>query len=367
MISFKQKLPTYLFIFIYWIITINVLSLASILAIRSFLAYAEIPDEVLSRPLLAYWISDKQFLESMIFSILFSTLFIGVNEASDRFKWERFSFGRLIILKSFIYLLGMVTIFLIISAVISSLGFISFEIIEELEMVPVVKIIFSIIILYIILLVILLNYILQTAKKMGGNNIISFLTGRYHKPVRENRIFLFIDLKSSTSIAEQLGSLKFSSLLKDCFDDLNYIVPKHEGEIYQYVGDEVVITWGMKKGLIKSRFVKLFFDFQKALEKRKGYYLKKYNLLPQFKAGAHGGLITVSEVGNIRREIAYHGDVINTASRIQGLCNQYESSYLVSEFLLDKTMDLNGFSAKALGKVQLKGREKELNLFSIKV
>ena len=38
----------------------------------------------------------------------------------------------------------------------------------------------------------------------------------------------------------------------------------------------------------------------------------------------------VEQVGELKSEITYHGDAINTASRIQNLCNSYQSRLLVS-------------------------------------
>ena len=68
------------------------------------------------------------------------------------------------------------------------------------------------------------------------------MTGKFYKPREENRIFMFVDLKGSTTIAEKIGHKKYSLLLQDCFRDFS-IVAKYNAQIYQYVGDEVVVSW----------------------------------------------------------------------------------------------------------------------------
>jgi adenylate cyclase len=73
----------------------------------------------------------------------------------------------------------------------------------------------------------------------------------------------------------------------------------------------------------------------------------------------------VAEVGELKKELAYHGDIINTASRIQEMCNQYQSNILISERLRNQ---LNGGldkEFKLIGNIQLKGKNKAVNVFSV--
>lgn len=72
---------------------------------------------------------------------------------------------------------------------------------------------------------------------------------------------MFLALKSSATIAETLGHHKYSQLIQDCFYDINDVVPKYDAEIYQYLVDEVVLSWPHKKGLANKNCVALFFNF----------------------------------------------------------------------------------------------------------
>ena len=162
--------------------------------------------------------------------------------------------------------------------------------------------------------------------------------GKYRSPKEEKRIFMFLDLKSSTSMAETLGHYKYSQLIQDCFLDLNLIIRKYDAEIYQYVGDEVVLSWKYKNGVKEKKCVNIYFDYISRLQGKETYYIEKYGVLPQFKAGMHGGTLMAAEVGFIKKEMAYHGDVINTTARIQGECNKYGEQLLISKILNE---DLN--------------------------
>lgn len=222
------------------------------------------------------------------------------------------------------------------------------------------------ILVYFFIIGTLIEIFYDVDRKFGKGILLKFLLGRYYKPKEEERIFLFMDLKSSTFYAEKLGHFKYSRLIQDCFKDISSAVTKNKAEIYQYVGDEVVLTWKMKNGLGKSRCLQVFYDFMEVLEKRKEYYQKNYGMVPIFKAGVHSGKVMVAQVGELKSDIAYHGDAINTASRIQGLCNSYQSRLLVSGNLFRQ---LKGEHPKAvnynyLGEVLLTGKEITTELYS---
>ena len=217
--------------------------------------------------------------------------------------------------------------------------------------------------IYTAIMIIVISFIKQMNLKFGPGILIPMLFGKFRNPRIEKRIFLFMDLKDSTTHAEKLGSLKFSELIQDCFSDVNKVIPPFNAEIYQYVGDEVVLTWRSEEGLRNDNCIKFFFAFQKQLQKRKEYYLNKYGFLPEFKSGANIGNITVAEVGDIKREIAYHGDTINTTSRIQSVCNTYKKSFLISEDLKNEIGEK--FITELISTIKLRGKEKETNLYSI--
>lgn len=210
----------------------------------------------------------------------------------------------------------------------------------------------------------LIDFFKQIDKKFGPGNLWRMLKGEFYHPKEDERIFMFLDLKSSTALAEKLGHFKYSRLLQDCFQDLS-IVEKYNAEIYQYVGDEVVLTWSKEDGLANANCLRAFFDFRDSLAAREDYYLHEYGVLPEFKAGLNMGKIIVAEVGDIKREIAYHGDAINTAARIQDQCNELDQNILISESLQERLSLDEAFSSHHVGDILLKGKSKKVNIFSV--
>jgi adenylate cyclase len=218
---------------------------------------------------------------------------------------------------------------------------------------------------YNIVVGLLINFINQVNKKYGPGVLLPMLMGRYRKPKEEEMIFLFMDLKSSTPIAESLGHLQYSAFIRDSFLDINSLLAAYNAQVYQYVGDEIVITWSIEEGLKDFACIEFFFACQDKFQKDKDIYMKRYNQIPLFKAGLHMGKVTAVEVGDIKRDIAYHGDTLNTAARIQSVCSQYNKRMLTSSYIWRNTGVEDFYTFESLGPVGLKGKSNPLELLSI--
>ncbi len=209
------------------------------------------------------------------------------------------------------------------------------------------------------------NFVRQINRMLGQNVLFNYVRGKYQLPLEEELIFMFLDLKSSTTIAERLGHIKNHEFLNDFFHDMTDPILECKGKIYQYVGDEIVLTWHLKEGLRDLNCIDCFFDIQNKIYGLKDIYLKKYGVYPEFKAGLHYGMVITGEMGDIKKDIVYHGDTVNTSARIQAECNKYDKKVLISKDLKDK-LHLDGkYSAESMGNIRLRGKEKELELFSI--
>ena len=202
-------------------------------------------------------------------------------------------------------------------------------------------------------------------ENVGHGVLMNFFTGKYHKPIEEKRIFLFSDMKSSTTIAEKLGHIKYFELLRNYYSDFSDAIIDSSGEVYQYVGDEIVITWEINQQTDISRCIDCFFLMKESLSKRAAWYEKQFGLQPTFKAGLHIGPVTTGEIGTLKKEIIFTGDVLNTTARIQSLCNQFGTDILISKYLADQLGSYKNYSFKSVGSQSLRGKEEPLQLYTL--
>ncbi|GAA4898250.1 hypothetical protein GCM10023311_23870 [Flaviramulus aquimarinus] len=205
----------------------------------------------------------------------------------------------------------------------------------------------------------------EISEKVGSNAFLNFIVGKYHKPKLESRIFMFLDMKSSTTIAEKIGHLEYFNLLKDYYNIISDAVINYSGEIYQYVGDEMVVSWKTSNSKTDNNCIHCFFKMKHDLQKQKKKFIDKFNEHPTFKAGIHFGEVTTGEIGKIKKDIVFTGDTLNTTARIQSLCNEFSADLLISENLLN-ILDLDtDFSAIFLVNQKLRGKEKSIDLYTI--
>ena len=202
--------------------------------------------------------------------------------------------------------------------------------------------------------------------KFGPITFVNFLKGKYLRPKREERVFMFMDLKSSTTIAERLGEERYFNFLNDTFSIATSGIIATKGEIYQYVGDEIVISWLTKDGISRANCINCYYKIRSLLKDKSDYFHEKYDTKPLFKAGLHFGYVITGEIGIVKREIVYSGDVLNTASRIQSLCNEMKTEILISNNLM-KQIDIKFLDkkVKSVGEINLRGKHQKIELVTL--
>ena len=202
----------------------------------------------------------------------------------------------------------------------------------------------------------------QLNRLFGPGVLLRYLLGRYHRPRREARIFMFLDIKSSTSLAEQLGHEAYLAFINEFFRDISGPVLDNGGEIYEYVGDEVVLTWKEERGIKDANCIRVFFDIDSVIEKKTQRYLDQFGVVPEYKAGVHVGEVMTAEIGDLKRGLVFNGDVLNTGARIQGECARLGRRLLSSADLFARLTLPDAWSAEEMGSVTLRGKSEPLKL-----
>jgi len=351
----KKRIKEIRFNLIAWLIAGNMFVIFRFFGMYDFEQYF-----ILKKPIEM----ELMFLEGNVVAIVNGLLLSLVDFMFDTPKFKRKSFRYIITAKSAAYIVTMfvsiVSIFVLHGIITNRDNNIIYSLSYTLRSQYTIALY-----LYGAFISLLINFLKEVNKKFGPGILVKLFSGRYYNPRVEDRIFMFIDLKSSTTIAEKLGHLKYSRLIQDCFYDVTDVVAKYKAEIYQYVGDEIVLTWELEKGIENDNCFKFFFEFKRKLESLSEYYKDKYGVVPVFKAGMNCGTVTVAEIGELKKEIAYHGDVLNTASRIQDQCNEHNKPFLISNNLYKKMPRTGHFKMDLIGEMMLKGKLNPVAIYSV--
>ncbi|MDH3031894.1 MULTISPECIES: adenylate/guanylate cyclase domain-containing protein [Methylobacterium] len=203
----------------------------------------------------------------------------------------------------------------------------------------------------------LLVFAMRMRDLIGGAVFVNFMIGRYHKPVQEERIFLFLDVVGSTAFAETHGDLRAQEYLGAVFATLAEPVRRNGGSVDDYVGDLAMITWPMRRGLKDARCVTGLFAVLDRIEADAAAWSARFGTVPRLRAALHGGPVVTAEVGVDRHKIAYFGDAVNVTARIEALCRPLGVGILISQDLLGRLDPLpDGVRARPLGLHALRGR-----------
>lgn len=219
--------------------------------------------------------------------------------------------------------------------------------------------------LYVLAVVFVLFAMGHIVRIIGPRVLFNILTGRYRHPVREKRIFLFLDIRDSTPLSQQLGDIGVQDLITRFFFDIADPVLEWGGEIHGYVGDAVIVTWSMQRGVRGAAALNCCFAIQQRMQALEPQYQDIYGLVPRFRIGLHGGPVVTAQCGDVKQEITYFGDTINTAARIQDYCKQADCDLLISAELLDQMPLSDSWNAQSIGPVHLRGREQEMELYAV--
>lgn len=203
--------------------------------------------------------------------------------------------------------------------------------------------------------------VLRVRDLLGAETFLNLLIGRYHKPVREERIFLFLDVAGSTAYAEAHGDVAAQAWLGAIFAALAEPVRRHRGQIDDYVGDLAMITWPLGRGVRNANCVACLFEILERIEATAADWQRRFGQVPRFRAALHAGTVVTAEVGVDRHKIAYFGDVVNTTARLEGLSRTLGAPFLISGELLRRLDRLPpGIAARPLGEHALRGRDARL-------
>ena len=210
-----------------------------------------------------------------------------------------------------------------------------------------------------------MNLVFGVANIIGPRAFLNFITGRYHSPVEENRFVLFVDIAGSTGLAERLGGVGIHRFLDRTFRLLTVAVVDYRGEVLNYIGDEVIVTWRESSGAIECRPLRCFTAMRDALAHASSQFEREFGAVPRIRGSLHFGPVIVGEIGDIKRAIVFNGDVMNTAARLEELSRNVDGGFLASRAAMERFSSAPPFAVRELGRLAIRGRADGIDVVGI--
>jgi adenylate cyclase len=218
---------------------------------------------------------------------------------------------------------------------------------------------------YSVACVLVANLVLGITNIIGPRAFLNFIIGRYHTPLEENRFVLFVDIAGSTGLAERLGGIAIHRLLDRTFRLLTLSVIDYRGEVLNYVGDEVIVTWPEKSGAVDCRPLQCFMAMRDELTRASSQLEREFGVVPRIRGSLHFGPVIVGEIGDLKRAIVFNGDVMNTAARLEELSRTVQGGFLASRAAMERFASVPPFAVRDLGRLPIRGRADGIDVVGI--
>ncbi len=215
--------------------------------------------------------------------------------------------------------------------------------------------------LFSIALVVTVSVAIELRRLIGPGVFGAVLVGRYRYPRAERRVFLLLDIVGSTSLAERLGPERFLAFLDRWIHRLTEPLLVSGGRIYRYIGDEMILTWEWTPDAV-SRALGFAADADAAVARDAETWRRDFGAVPEMRAALHAGPVIAGEIGDLKREITFLGDTLNTAARIADEARKHGGLVLASAEALDGVRLPPGLVRRDLGPTALRGKAEPVAL-----
>jgi adenylate cyclase len=145
---------------------------------------------------------------------------------------------------------------------------------------------------------------------------------------------LFSDVRGFTTISEALEPRELSSLMNEFLTPLTQVVHRRRGTIDKYMGDAIMAFWGapLEDGEHARHAVLAGLEMQATMQSLAQRFVARGWPALSIGVGVDTGRASVGNMGSAVR-VAYTamGNVVNTASRLEGLTKPYGVGMIVGE------------------------------------
>ena len=207
-------------------------------------------------------------------------------------------------------------------------------------------------------------------QKYVPNDVIdTFFTNPEAMLVGDNRVLsvLFSDIRSFTSISEGMAPDELVNSLNRSFSIMVDVIMARNGVVDKYIGDAIMAFFGapvkheddaLQSVLAGLEMTDALPEFNRQQEEA--------GLSPwQIGVGINYGVVTVGNIGTEKKmDYTVIGDMVNLASRCEGLTKKYKQPLIITESLWSRVKD--SLPCRELDKVAVKGKTKGVAIYTAK-
>lgn len=202
----------------------------------------------------------------------------------------------------------------------------------------------------------------------GVIRLIEENPAKYFRPGGELKelSIMFSDIRSFTSIAEQMGPDELVFFLNEYLSEMTDIVFNRWGTLDKYIGDAIMAFWGSPYPQEDHAFraCACAVEMQARLQELNGKWAAEGRKTLAVGVGISTGVVNVGNMGSSRRlSWTVMGDEVNLASRLEGLNKEYRTKIIIGE---NTQRQVSGeFVCRELDQIRVKGKMQPVGIYEL--
>lgn len=172
---------------------------------------------------------------------------------------------------------------------------------------------------------------------------------------------MFCDIVGFTTMCQHAEPQEIGEMLNDFFGRMGEVIFEHDGTLDKFIGDAILAVFGapLDQPDHATRAVSAAIAMRAALARRNQ---EKPDHPIKMRIAINSGRALTGDIGSPkRREFTVLGDVVNTASRIEGVAQP--DQIVISKNTRDRIG--HAFDIRSLGGIKLRGRDTDLECFEV--
>ncbi len=180
--------------------------------------------------------------------------------------------------------------------------------------------------------------------------------------VQKKMAVMFVDIRDYTSLSENMTPKENIDFINNFFAILQPAISNNGGIINKYLGDGLMALFPNNNDDAVQSAIEILHRLSKLNQDQKEKGLTTISI----GIGIDGGILMLGTVGKEERmEQTVYGDVVNVASRLEGVTKIYGTQLLISDNIFSRLKDPNQYTIRFTDTVKIKGREKPVTVYQV--
>lgn len=218
---------------------------------------------------------------------------------------------------------------------------------------------------YTFLAAVLANFIRLVSFKIGRGMPTNFFLGLYYQPKLVERIFIFLNISNADHVLKKNNLETYHQFIHEIYCAISVAAIHHNAYVYEYVDDQMIVYWKANHKARSSSWLFFCKEISTVMRNRQDYTEKTYGIVPKLRCVLHGGNVIQAEIGELKTEIVFHGDVLNTAARMMSVAHEKKQEFVASQYIVDRLTPPDEKIHHPIGEIELRGKQIPVSLYSM--